>query len=735
MNDNRSQSAYPACLSEGKPVKGNLPKISIVTPSYNQGKYLEKTIRSVIEQGYPNLEYIIIDGGSTDESVEIIKRYEKHLAYWVSEPDRGQSHAVNKGFERATGEIFGWLNSDDWYHPGALKAVAETFVANPEAGAVVGGGDFVDEAGNVIVRTVPEKVTLDNLYSWFDSYFWQPSCFFTRHVWEAAGRLDESLHLSMDYDLWLRIAKKFTFVTTGEILSASLKHAEAKTTARLHESDHMTLKLVMKHGGERAFDLISASYERRLVQSDEGHSQELAAKDRTIDHLHEEIIGKQQEISRLNGQMAQTVDNLKQQILEKEQILNSLSWRITRPLRYTVDKVINVAAEINSISKIPMKLSATDMNLLFVDYQVPHYDRFAGSRTNFMYLKLIKRMGLRVILLPADFKKVEPYTSELHNYGIETLDGAWTSKNWQRWLRLNGHNIDFVFFNKPEPTLQFIEKIKKQTKACILYQVHDLHYLRLKRKYELDGNESVLEEACRYEQMERIICEQSDVLLTFSDVEHKILEANFPEKLVATLPLYFFETFKASIDDFSQRKDILFVGGFGHAPNVDAVEWFSKEVLPEIFQSEQSVRFLVVGENPPERIIALRSERIVLLGSVSEDELERLYSTVRLVVIPLRFGAGVKGKTIEAMYRGVPLVSTSIGLEGILGITDLFAPADSPEDFAHAVVSLYQDESLLEEYARKGQEFVKNNFSISTAEASIRRVLGIGTSNKRASRE
>jgi glycosyltransferase involved in cell wall biosynthesis len=115
-------------------VKSELPKISIVTPSFNQGRFIEKTILSVIEQDYPNLEYIIIDGGSTDESVEIIKKYEKHLAYWVSEPDRGQSHAINKGFERATGEIFGWLNSDDWYHPGALKALAEAFAANPEAG-------------------------------------------------------------------------------------------------------------------------------------------------------------------------------------------------------------------------------------------------------------------------------------------------------------------------------------------------------------------------------------------------------------------------------------------------------------------------------------------------------------------------------------------------------------------------------------------------------------------------
>ncbi len=112
-------------------------KISVVTPSYNQGPYLEKTILSVIEQGYPNLEYIIIDGGSTDNSLEIIKKYERHLSYWVSEKDRGQSHAINKGFGHAGGDLFGWLNSDDFYAPDALKTAAEVYQANPADSTMV----------------------------------------------------------------------------------------------------------------------------------------------------------------------------------------------------------------------------------------------------------------------------------------------------------------------------------------------------------------------------------------------------------------------------------------------------------------------------------------------------------------------------------------------------------------------------------------------------------------------
>src|SRR5437016_7897009 len=121
------------------------PKISVVTPSYNQGSYLEKTILSVLNQEYPNIEYIVIDGGSTDNSLDIIKKYEKHLKYWVSEPDRGQSNAINKGFSHATGDLLTWLSSDDYYMPGALWALATMAMAHREASVFVGAGRIIDE--------------------------------------------------------------------------------------------------------------------------------------------------------------------------------------------------------------------------------------------------------------------------------------------------------------------------------------------------------------------------------------------------------------------------------------------------------------------------------------------------------------------------------------------------------------------------------------------------------------
>lgn len=191
------------------------PKITVVTPSFNQGEFIEETIKSVLGQNYPNLEYIIIDGGSTDDSVKIIEKYEKQLHYFVSEKDQGQSSAINKGFAHGTGEILAWLNSDDQFAPGALMAMAIAFQLNPEADLVAGVAQ-VFKKGKVIERHLtccPDgplnfNELLDIESRWTaGQFFYQPEVFFTRKIWQkSGGYVDENLHFSMDYDLWVRFA-------------------------------------------------------------------------------------------------------------------------------------------------------------------------------------------------------------------------------------------------------------------------------------------------------------------------------------------------------------------------------------------------------------------------------------------------------------------------------------------------------------------------------------------------
>ena len=177
------------------------PKITIVTPSFNQANYLEETIRSVIEQQYPNLEYIIIDGGSTDGSVDIIKKYAAHLAYWVSEPDAGQTSAINKGFGRATGDVVAYLNSDDLYLPGSLAAIAGEF-SSRNCQWIAGACSFFGTDRTYYENRRPPFFRA----RWFDHCpLAQPAVFWRRCLFSRYGYLDESLHYSMDYDFWLRL--------------------------------------------------------------------------------------------------------------------------------------------------------------------------------------------------------------------------------------------------------------------------------------------------------------------------------------------------------------------------------------------------------------------------------------------------------------------------------------------------------------------------------------------------
>ena len=230
------------------------PKFTVVTPTFNQGEFIEKTIDSVLSQGYPNLEFIIIDGGSSDNTVEINKKYERHLAFWVSEADRGQSHAINKGFARSTGSILTWLNSDDWYTPGALNCFAEACREQPDCHVWVGDGDMLDEAGDVFHHPkYAGEITLNSLYQWMSDHdFMQPSAAFSRTVWGACGPLDEREHIALDVDFWLRIAiKGFLFAGIDGLLSHSLMHPAAKTTA-LREQMHIEAALVIaRHGGHQ----------------------------------------------------------------------------------------------------------------------------------------------------------------------------------------------------------------------------------------------------------------------------------------------------------------------------------------------------------------------------------------------------------------------------------------------------------------------------------------------------
>lgn len=211
----------------------NYPKISIVTPSYNQAQFLESTILSVLNQNCPNLEYIIIDGGSTDGSVEIIKRYEKYLTYWVSEKDKGQTQAINKGFQKSTGKIIAWLNSDDTYLPETLYKIMKNFKQNPEADLIFGNIYFINEHDKRIGELRFTKFNFDTLI-YEGGNLHQTGTFWTRKIYEEVGGLDADYKFCMDYDFFCRVAKAGNLYHMRDFLANFRIHANAKSATINH---------------------------------------------------------------------------------------------------------------------------------------------------------------------------------------------------------------------------------------------------------------------------------------------------------------------------------------------------------------------------------------------------------------------------------------------------------------------------------------------------------------------
>ena len=369
--------------------------------------------------------------------------------------------------------------------------------------------------------------------------------------------------------------------------------------------------------------------------------------------------------------------------------------------------------------------SRTQRTVLVIDHYVPHFDKDAGSRSTWLYLHLLVEMGYNVKFIGANFFPHQPYTQALQQAGIEVLAGERMARQLNQWMLERAADIDAIYIHRPHIAEQFMEILQKlKPRPKLIYFGHDLHYLRTEREADLRGEAGLVKEADSWRDREFAVFNSMDHIYYPSQVEVDAILERCPELAVKAIPLYVYDAVEAVPYVATGRADILFVGGFNHPPNADGINWLVTEILPLLGAAESKMKLHIVGSNMPGDIADLAGNNVVVHGFLSDQALAELYAQVAVVAVPLRFGAGVKGKVIEALQYGLPIVTTSIGAEGLPHPGSVMQIADEAADFANALLKVEHRDAgvmaLLEHYP----EYFNSTFGKERAATIIRRDFG-----------
>ncbi|BBD09303.1 glycosyl transferase family 2 [Desulfovibrio ferrophilus] len=530
------------------------PRITIVTPSFNQGQYIEKTIRSILDQGYPNLEYIIMDGGSTDQTVEVIRKYDAHIDHWVSAPDDGQSDAINKGLNLATGEIFNWINSDDWLEPGALFRVAQTWRENRGAAGWVGACQRVDPEGYQLNVVYPNSLGRSNLgQNWNGRQIYQPACFIDTALAKRFG-VDVGLHYCMDQDLYFQMLEHAPFVSGQGIWASALIHPDAKTTADRDKLHREVIKLQHKRG-------FNEGAEVRESFCFQGGPPGFVIPDDIK--------------NRLKGQ-------LDPGLMEDMHV-----------------KGLRIAVISNFLPR--HDVSAANHRLL----SILHLLQQGGAEIEYYYFfateqdkRYARDLGLPCHKLPASGE------AAARIIGGTRPDVLWQSNLWTT-----------QFLGLQLQTLLEVRKTAPQT--SIIVDTMDFHSRKFMRRHLLSKQAEDLQTAREFLALERKTYPLADRILTVSEQEREAILTEIPDSApVSVVPNIHSPVI--NITPMHDRRNIVFLGNYSVNHNADAARHFVSKILPHIVRRRSDIRLHLVGQDAQTALQDLRAPAVKLVGYVPD---------------------------------------------------------------------------------------------------------------------
>lgn len=738
------------------------PLISVIVRS-NGRETLDEALASVAAQSWRPIELVLVDitGRKALDGCTIPDGLEVQILS-TGQP-LGRGAAANAGLEAARGDWLIFLDDDDWFLPHHLAALMEALTQRPEARAAYAGVECrtLEPSGAWTQGHIfnaahdPIRLLVEN-YLPIHAVLFHRSCL-------GEARFDERLEIYEDWDFWIQLSALTDFVHVDRIGAIYRIASEGGLGARpddpritqglaaffskwrerwsldqvlaiTHYAKHRSMYQELRLHGEREAERLRET----LTELDQARAELAAAKAeegrlwQQISELHDKVLASDQQWR--NDR--QVLDALGVYALTDAQRLREEARRY-RIIHRALSPAASLVRALRRATGWPPRfqyggggLGRPDARahreaqpcVLVIDAVMLTPDQDSGSLRMANLLQTFQQLGWHVSFAPSNLDFHPPYGQRLEEQGIEVLH-AGAVDSIVDFLRLHGRDLDLVILSRHYVAASFLDAVRQHApQAQVWFDTVDLHFLREQREAELHGDERARRQAEQSRRQELELMRRTDLTLVVSQTERELLEQEAPGVRVEILSNI--HDANPTTTPFAERDAIVFIGGFNHPPNVDAMQYYVRDILPLVRAELGVVPTFIIGSRPPPEILALENAAQGVLVTGHIQDVMPYFARARLSIAPLRYGAGVKGKINMSMALGVPVVATPCAAEGMHLVEgdDILLGADATT-FAAAMVRLYRDRDLWETLVRNGLRNIDTHFSRQTARATLERLL------------